>query len=314
MWTGHNEMISPRVGLHSLREISRQAQAVTAARKRLGFDSVKEEDLLLLEGSKDRPSFFILGSGHSVIRLTAENWVIIRSGVSVGIGAWALHDFIPDFLAIESASDAPRAGAQEVPAPIDSSYRRALEVWSQRNDVIMRKPGILFFRPKNEDGDSRLSPLGQQFTDRTYLYGRYGATARTKEELRHEFSLYLTLSRLGLIPEYLAFDTGGTVTRLISLAIRAGFSRIVLAGVDLKNSEYFWEADPTYLRKNGMNTFVSGQQPRSHKTEMASRGLPASVAITILAEVAKAKMRCDIQVAHASSWMANHLEVFDWAE
>ena len=307
-------MISPRVGFHSLREIARQAQAVRVSRKRLGFDAITAADLDASKGSPGLTSFFILGSGESVLRLTTENWEMVRSGISVGIGAWALHDFIPDFLAIESALDAPRAGAQEVFAPIDSSYRRSLEVWSQRTDVIMRKPGILFFRPKNEDGDSRLSPLGHRFADRTYLYGRYGAAARSKKELENEFSLYLRLSRLGAIPEYLAFDTGGTVTRLISLALRAGFSRIVLAGVDLKDSQYFWEADPSYLRKNGINSFVSGQQPGLHRTEKASRGVPASAAISALSEVAKARMRCNIQVAHRSSWMANHLEVFDWTQ
>lgn len=83
---------------------------------------------------------------------------------------------------------------------------------------------------------------GNYWTGRTHLYGRKGLSLPNIVELDGEKALYLRLAKAGIVPFSLPFDKGAAVVRLVFLAPLAGYQKIVLAGVDLRDSRFFWEA------------------------------------------------------------------------
>lgn len=106
---------------------------------------MKKSDLVTSEGGFS-DTFSILGSGESVLHLTPKHWPIIVQCVSVGIGAWTIHPFSPDYLALEHIEREPeRDGLVNGETGLEGSYREALDGWHADEEVQMRQPRILFF-------------------------------------------------------------------------------------------------------------------------------------------------------------------------
>ena len=294
-----------------LAEGYRQSQAVLGTHKTSQLPILKKSDLFTSAGGVS-DTFFILGSGESVLHLTPKHWSIVRQGVSVGIGAWTIHPFIPDYLALEHIEREPeRDGLVNGETGLERSYREALDGWHADEEVQMRQPRILFFRPPKVSDLSRLAPLGDYWRGRTYLYGRMGPSSRHITELDGEIALYLRLAKSGIVPFSLPFDTGATVVRLIFLAALAGYQKIVLAGVDLRDSRFFWETEPEMLKQRGMSSFFTSERGAAHSTETTGR-FPASDVLPVIGKVMRDLLGTKLMVADESSWVSTILPVLDW--
>ena len=294
-----------------LAEGYRQSQAVLRTQTTSQLPILKETNLRS-PGGGFSDTFFILGSGESVLNLTPKHWSIVRQGVSVGIGAWTIHPFIPDYLALEHIEREPeRDGLVNGETGLERSYREALEGWHADEEVQTLQPRILFFRPPKVSDLSRLVPLGDYWRGRTYLYGRMGPSSRNIAELHGEIALYLRLAKSGIVPFSLPFDTGATVVRLIFLAALAGYQKIVLAGVDLRDSRFFWEAEPEMLTRRGMSSFFTSEKGAVHSTETTG-SFPASEVLPVIGRVILDVLGTKLMVAHESSWVSTILPVFDW--
>lgn len=236
-----------------LAERYRQARAVRATHATSSLPILTKSDLV--GDLSARPeTLFILGSGESVMATSRAQWSKIRQATSVGIGAWTIHPFVPNFLALEHIERKPeRDGIVNGETGLERSYREALEGWHIREEVQRLEPRILFFRPPIVSDLSRLAPLGNYWRRRTFLYGHVGTSSMNITQLPRELFLYLRLAKTGVIPFHLPFDTGATLVRLVLLAALAGYRRIVLNGVDLRHSRFFWEAEPSLLRGRGMS-------------------------------------------------------------
>ena len=294
-----------------LAEGYRQRQAVHRTQKTSQLPVLKPTSLRPTDG-KNPDTFFILGSGESVLELSAPQWSGVRNSVSVGIGAWTIHPFVPDFLALEHIEREPeRDGLVDGETGLERSYRQALEGWQSRPEVQVQQPRILFFRPPKVSDLSRLRPLGDYWIGRTFLYGRLGPSSKNFRDLEREINLYVRLARAGVIPFSLPFDTGATLIRLIFLAALSGFKDIVLAGVDLRQSQFFWEAQPSLLAERGMSSFFTSERGSLHSTEMTS-SFPVSEVLPLISRVLTSLCGTRLAVAHENSWVSTILPVFDW--
>lgn len=252
---------------------------------------------------------YILGSGESALSLGPSAWNLIARSTSIGIGAWSLHSFVPNFLAIETPRRLGPKGINsgERFSRLEESYNAALHAWAARRDVQESKSKILFFRPNSPIGDWRVSGLPPDLLGRTYLYGRFGAAATNPAEAEVELEHFWNLHRRGHVSISFPYDLGNTVSRLIGLGLMSGFRSITLVGVDLKKSRYFWEAEPLFLHSNGIAEFFTGQPSGIHLTESSQGKMPASKGIEILAKFARSRLRVEILAAHRSSWLSNLL-------
>ena len=293
-------------------EVSRQKRAVQQSSKRLELSTIPTGLLRSRDGVRTAETLFILGSGESVLGLSDQNWNEVREGVSIGIGAWTIHPFVPNFLALEHINPNPELGlASPEETLVEYSYRKALEGWHLRHDVQAIDPQVVMFRPPSGFPSTRLHPLGDFGRRNSWIYGRVGSSATTREELRAELNRYFRWASLSLVPPYLAFDTGATVTRLISLGIRAGFTEIVLVGVDLRDSRYFWEANPELLSLRGLETFVTVETAAHHSTE-AGKALPMSEVLDVLGSFMCSRSGIGLYAGHRSSWLASVLPTYTW--
>lgn len=293
-------------------EISRQRRAVLQSSKRLELATIPSGFLRSRGGVLAAETLFILGSGESVLGLSEQNWNEVRNGVSIGIGAWTIHPFVPDFLALEHINPNPEFGlASQDETLVEYSYRKALEGWHLRQDVQAIDPQVLLFRPPSGFPATRLQPLGDFGRRNSWIYGRVGSSAGTRAELRSEVERYFRWASLSLVPHYLPFDTGATVTRLISLGIRAGFTEIALVGIDLRDSRYFWDVNPELLSLRGLKNFVTIETVAQHSTE-AGKALPMSDVLDLLGSFMSERYGIGLYAGHRSSWLANVLPTYTW--
>lgn len=288
-------------------EVTRQKSAVRAVAGRFPLPILSAELFVSARLRKDSDTLYILGSGESILQLSEKDWVEIRDGVSVGVGAWTIHPFVPDFLALEHINPNPEMGTSgSNETLVEQSYRQALEGWHLRDEVRKVNPQILFFRPPATSSGNRLAPLGDYGLSNTWLYGRVGSASKTLDELRTELHRYFKWASLSAIPDYLPFDTGATISRLISLGVRAGFKRIVLAGVDLRESRYFWDANPSFLAERGLERFVTSEMPSAHSTE-AGRLFATSDLLEAMQQFLMIRNASTLYSGHSSSWLSTRL-------
>ena len=300
------------VPLYLLGERYRQGRAVQRNRRKSQL-AVLEKFSLSETGKGEGRVLFILGSGESVLSLQESQWSYVSGQASIGIGAWTLHPFVPDFLALEHIEYSPeRDGYSESETGLERSYREALEGWYTRSEVQKRQPRILFFRPPKIGDLSRLAPLGDYWAEHTLLYGRISSSSRTMSGLERELKHYLRLVKAGIIPFFLPFDTGASLIRLICLGALSGYRNIVLAGVDLRDSRFFWEADHSFLAERRVSRFITSENGVMHSTETMG-ALPVSDSLRVVSRTLSQSLGTKLTVAHSSSWVASFLPVFDWA-
>jgi len=96
----------------SLRDAHRERLFVLHKAASLGLGTLDLRALKNSLGKPDAVTFFILGSGASVEDLNHSNFHTIRGQVSVGINAWVLHNFVPDFYAYEPGTESEGSNNQ----------------------------------------------------------------------------------------------------------------------------------------------------------------------------------------------------------
>jgi len=206
-----------------------------------------------LRKSKD---FFILGSGATVLTLGDKDWEKIRLGTSIGMNSWAFHPFVPDVLAIEDIHSPTLL-------PQRAAMLKGLDLLTNHDT----KPLILNFRmPSTVDPGLKLQ-VPTALIQHCRKYGRFqipsfSDSRHTRDALRAG----LFLDRHRMIPGPLLIDHGASVVRMIHFALRSGAKRIVLSGVDLVGSKYFYEEDPSFLRRIDEPPFDRTRQSLLHGT------------------------------------------------
>ena len=249
-------LIENRIGVGlrfwvSWRDATRETKFVREIAMRLNASILEPLELRSRIGKPHADTFFILGSGASVEDLDAENFREINSQVSVGINAWPLHYFVPDLYAFE-------------PVPEDNSDHYRTMSLLARPDILAKKPRILFLKPRTQVEVNQFFQIPVQLRPQTYLYGRFQPFTRVLQNLSSDLDRLigkLDVKNFPVVP-----DSGASIVRMAALGILMGFKRIVFVGVDLNNTEYFWERNPAHLESAGIESFEHGQTNDIHET------------------------------------------------
>lgn len=287
-----------------LNEANNAGQSATSIAKEFGYNNL---DVCATELAPDKghATLFILGGGTSVNALTSGNFQEISQGTSIGINAWAIHEFVPDVFAFETA-------ANSRPDDPDTIY---VTKRLNRSEVLTRAPRFLFLRPTAPASPRNLVQVPADLRALSFMYGRANLVTRKPENISSDTVRLLRGYRDGKIPRNVLPDNGATVIRLIYLGILQGFRSIVLVGVDLDSRGYFWQA-PEF---DGDREFVAEafQRPVGvpHDTlDDRLRPFPANVAITRIAELARQELGVSVHVGNELSSLSNSIPVFPWSE
>ena len=296
-------------GVGSLRDYLalKRAQSDAAGTRmmadRLGLEVLDTDFLLQLRAKS--PTLVVLGSGESVEEVTPAQWKLIGDCVSVGINSWLVHEFIPDIYCFE-----------QVQSSLDVDARDSMSALLGREEVVNGAPAVLLLRPHSETPSHRVIEIPSGLRERTRVYGRTSVVTKDRRNLVRDLRQLIRYSMEGQLPESIVLDEGMSVARVLSLGVRAGFSSIVLVGVDLNSTQYFFDINPSYLTRRGMEDYNPWKKRGSvHGTEETeTRTFAASTFIPAFAEAARHEVGTRVYVSSSSSALANRLPVFDFRD
>ena len=251
--------------------------------------------------SSGRTTAFILGSGSSILNLSEKQLETVAKNFSVGFGAFALHTFVPDVYAFAPVGDL-------------KDYGRVYSEVMSRDDIVSKKPLLLVLRPRNKDDVAFITNLPTIHKERAQLYGRVGAIGSNSTNLG---SFFGTISQETVSDSdnlLISLDAGATVLRLISILALSGAKEIVLLGVDIVNSRYFWEEAPDFLTFNGFAHFDSGAAPSAiHRTQTTmGRQIPILQSVPALASYLRENFGTYISLGTQGSALSGLIPQFSW--
>lgn len=171
---------------------------------------------------KTSDTIFLLGSGPSINDITAEQWNQIRKHNSIGFNYWFIHEFIPTFYMFQDA------------------HNNMLDILNDKyKDIPFLIRGSAFAQGKFNLKDHRFNSLKG---NPVYFINEYPISSRCSIEIK---LLIKYIDALGLIPFGRIADFvpkwRNTLGLLLSLSYQMGYKKIVLCGMDMKDSHHFWD-------------------------------------------------------------------------
>lgn len=245
-------------------------------------------------------TFYILGSGASIEDLTSSHFEHIARQASVGINNWGVHPFVPDMYSFESVTWV--GDGQDFP--------RAMGLLD-RSDIRSRQPQILILRPKTTAEIENINILPELLRSSVSFYGRVTPATRKSRNLAGDVEEFFTQ----ISPHYpsVVMDSGASVVRMVVLGILLGFRRIVLAGVDLNGSPYFWEKNPEYLSSLSGGAPVNNQVRGTHETASpANRPFDVTTMLRALDIFFQTQRGGELLVTSPHSALAEFLPLETW--
>ena len=203
-----------------------------------------------LDRHRKSTTLFVMGSGASINSLTAEQWAEIGSADSLGLSFWPLHEFVPTYLSLEGPRDPDRATAL-----YDLLTARAQDY---RDVPLIAKGGAQRFDAE------RFAPA---LRPNLYYSAEMIVPARNETEFRRSLRW---LMRLRLLDPQRALDevpmTRASLTYALFIGVAMGYRTIVLCGIDLNTTGYFYEESaPADLEEAGIVP-RTGQEGEVHLT------------------------------------------------
>jgi len=187
---------------------------------------------------KDNKTLFIVGSGSSIDNYSTKEWNEIRLGISVGLNYWTLHSFTPDVYCFEAA-----------PNTINLPDNLHLRVNDYKNTNILIKDidNISTKQTKQLINNIPIELRNNVFLSLDYDYPSDSIVQY--ENLLKKLSMFGFFNRQAFpVPRKI-----GSLQYITLLAANADIKNIVLCGVDLNNSKYFYDSNRTSLIDQGFS-------------------------------------------------------------
>lgn len=260
---------------------------------------------LPLQHYRTSDTVFVLGTGASINNYPPEWWRVIQNHNSISMNFFLLHEHIPTFHVMEAAGGI-RRDLLAIRYVDRADYRDVpLILKSQLTNLSSRRVANRL---------DHVAALHPEVLGRTYLSADVAAVGRTVKDME---ASYRVLGRLGLWNPKERFSTltkrRGSVSYVVNLAVRAGYRRIVLCGVDLNHTEYFYDARRMELEAAGLPV-----PPNKEPGEVHSTNDPAKHPVTIHHVIATIKQTfldpagVELLVGSETSALHPDLACFDW--
>jgi len=248
---------------------------------------------------KQRNTLFILGSGSSINNISEYQWNVIENKDSVGFNFWLIHDFVPTYYVAEIKGEENRMTIfyqnlinkirHYTNIPFIFKYREAL---SLKDFSIISKLNYVFLAP----------------------------TIRIPGVNKKAFSKWILL--LDLIRFFSKNNNNGfipfkqaSVSWLIIFALKLGYKNIVLCGIDLNNTDYFFEQNKAYYFKKNILIPPSGQDGKIHMTNDPDHcygELIIKDVIDVLYRKLLRRKNINLYVGSPSSALYPDIPLYDW--
>ncbi|MGZ5280758.1 MAG: hypothetical protein ACXWEY_00620 [Bacteroidia bacterium] len=175
-------------------------------------------------------TLFLLGSGPSINELKSEHWELIKENDSWGFNLWHIHDFVPNVYF-------GQVGALSLQSQVmENAMLKKQDIYKNAT-IILR--GAVFNKLKfHESSFGRL--LLQNFNNviplpEYVIHSNCNIQPETYLNILHDTGFFRYENFDYPIPKF-----GATIGLLLSLAIKLGYKKIVLCGVDMLNNDHFY--------------------------------------------------------------------------
>lgn len=237
-----------------------------AARKRTSIPALDQIDLLKIKSSD---TLFVLGSGPSINKISSQRWQTIAAHDSLGFNFWLYHSFVPKFYFFESIEKPVSPEAFESYLGLTTS--RAPDY---ANTV---KIAMEFHRR----GTQTFENLPAAFKKNVFAVHKVEAPARNEAEFARALQY---LQRRGAFRITGRFSSllkyASSLTSILTFALKLGYKRIVLCGIDLKTPDYFFQDRRIYAES--WEPPVADRKER-HDTDLPlTWRLPATRAVAVI--------------------------------
>lgn len=219
---------NPNSLLFNLSNFKRDYQLTLEAQQKIRESGLRSINALDMTKIKKSDTLFILGSGASVNDLTEKDWDYIASCNSIGFNYWMAHPFVPDLYFTE-------------PPPNERVWAEYLGQYEASKEAYASVPFIVNFKHWQKDLERYpLSSIPGPLHKNLYYYAPYYLRLNKPWMIRLAL---MTWKSKGSKPD--RFDwlilQRASLGMLIMFGLFTGFKHIVLVGVDLSNTQYFFE-------------------------------------------------------------------------
>lgn len=181
-----------------------------------------------LRGHKCSDVLVLLGGGTSINQISSARWDAISRYDTMGMNLWLIHPFVPRFHLFECVwNDA-------------ESYPTFLQYFKLREKAYSNTMKIAI----NADGRRPTSLLASsaEWRATTYVAHTIPAPARNLREFEYalEYLRGKGIFRPWFRPDLL-FKYCASVTTVLTLALKMGYKKLILCGIDLHDQRYFYQ-------------------------------------------------------------------------
>jgi hypothetical protein len=288
--------------MHFEREVKKESHRSRSVIQSLGFNVLTTEALARLVGQENK-TLFILGSGASVNRLTDKHFDIVKKGYSIGMNAWVSHSFVPNAYSFE---------ADTILAPPSVEIETMSAALASRAQSHPEST-LLLFRPKSPELLHRMVRVPENLKSRALMYGRHNLLTRNDDALKKDLGPLLANRLKNLDRSPVLIDNGASVVRMIEVGLFAGFREIVLLGIDLNSSPYFWEAPDAPQSHRKMRGRYHRPQNVEHDTlETFDRPYSTLLFIEEMARAAVREFGASVYIGTEGSSLSGKIPDYDW--
>jgi len=199
------------------------------------------KSLLSLKKYKNSDTLFIFGTGSSLLDLSLEQLNEVRVHDSLGLNFFCLFDFVPTYYTLELSNSKLK----------NSNIKKNFKALGARSKDYQQTPIILrdlkMFDLLNGRYKDILPP---KLINNFYCVGRMNISGRTKKVFAFSLKL-ISLLKLNLLSCSL-LSKRASIICAISFAHKLGYKKVVLLGVDLNNTDYFYSVDPKYAKNKAL--------------------------------------------------------------
>ena len=192
----------------------------------LGYDLVKKY--------KKSDTLFILGSGSTINKISDKQWGKIDDHDSIGFNFWLVHDFVPDFFKFELDLSGESNRTDLFLKILDEKwqkYKKKLIIYNHHNSTE-KVPDIV---------------LSKLVKKNIYYPNYINLPGKNIDSLKKSIKYFKIIEKY-FFNNSVLFSKRSSLIMIISMALLFGYKKIVLCGVDLNNTKYFYE-DEYYLNK-----------------------------------------------------------------
>ncbi|MEY2371397.1 hypothetical protein [Lysinibacillus capsici] len=272
-------------------------EAVDDAQERLekeGFTcSYINKDTLLKKKMSEK--LFIMGSGSSINEYTPDIWNYIKENDSWGFNYFLVHPFIPTYYSFE----VPNKGDRTVLSNLIFNYmaRDDYPLDYIKDVRYVEKNDFRFFENKKES-----IPIVKD----TSLY------FKNRVESINQLKLIEILG--GLDEEFFVRGRPGSLISIVLNGIKLGYKEIILCGVDLNNSDNFYNNPNFKIDLEKYRIPINNKIKKGfHITQTPTPDcLGTSEILGIIDEILLKPRGIKLYIASSTSLLSRDFEIYNW--